>query len=325
VSESPALPSVSIVIPVRNEAGNISATLDSCLNQSYRGDVEVVVADAMSDDGTYDIAIRYASTHQVRVVDNPDRITPAGLNRAIEASIGDVIVRCDAHSVLPPRYIENAVRILTETEAGNVGGVQKAVGTTATQRGIAAAMTNPLGVGDAKFHRGGSPGSVDTVYLGVFPRSLIEELGGYDESLIRNQDYELNVRIHDAGYAVWFDPTLEVEYTPRSSLRARWRQYNDYGRWKRQVVAKHPSSLKLRQAAPPLLVAGLSASAMSLATPLRKVGGSVLVGYAAALGIASVYEAAKRRDPSALLAGPAIGVMHIAWGVGFLTGRSRIG
>jgi succinoglycan biosynthesis protein ExoA len=321
VTESPGLPSVSIVIPVRNEAGSISATLDSCLDQSYQGDLEVVVADAMSDDGTRAMLNRYVGSHHLRVVDNPNLVTPAGLNRAIESSDADVIVRCDAHSVLPRHYVENAVQILTETEAGNVGGIQKAVGTTATQRGIAAAMTNPLGVGDAKFHRGGSPGPVDTVYLGVFPRSLLEELGGYDESLVRNQDYELNVRIRAAGYTVWFDPSLEVAYTPRSSLTALWRQYNDYGRWKRRVVAKHPSSLKLRQAAPPVLVVALAASSVAFATPLRRAGMAVIEGYGVALAMAGAYEAVRTQDPAALLAGPAIGVMHIAWGLGFLSGR----
>jgi succinoglycan biosynthesis protein ExoA len=325
MTESPELPSVSIVIPVRNEADSIASTLDSCLNQRYAGTIEVVVADAMSDDGTRDVVEHFGLTHAVRLVDNAALTTPAGLNLAIESSDVAVIVRCDAHSVLPPDYVKNAVRILAETDAGNVGGIQKAVGSTPMSRGIAAAMTNLLGVGDARFHRGGSAGPADTVYLGVFPRTVLEELGGYDESLIRNQDYELNVRIRKVGYSVWFDPTLEVEYAPRSSLTALWRQYNDYGRWKSQVIAKHPSSLKLRQAAPPVLVVGLFMSAVSLATPIRRAGAAVLVGYAAALGIAGIYEATKRRDPFALLAAPAIGVMHIAWGLGFLTGGSPEG
>jgi GT2 family glycosyltransferase len=181
-------------------------------------------------------------------------------------------------------------------------------------------MTNPLGVGNAKFHRGGSAGPVDTVYLGVYPRSVFEEVGGFDESLVRNQDYELNVRIRNSGHTVWFDPLLVVDYQPRASLGALWRQYSDYGQWKRRVVAKHPSSLKLRQAAPPILVVGLAASAVSLATPLRKAGAAVLVGYAAALGLASLYEAATKRDAATLLTGPAIGIMHVAWGIGFLRG-----
>jgi succinoglycan biosynthesis protein ExoA len=322
VTESPALPSVSIVIPVRNEVDTIEATLNSCVQQTYEGSLEAIVADAMSDDGTRDIVEHFGIDHAVRLVNNPDRTTPAGLNRAIEASDADVIVRCDAHSVLPDNYVAGAVQTLTTTGAGNVGGIQRAGGTTPTQRGIAAAMTNPLGVGDAKFHRGGSAGPVDTVYLGVYPRKVLEEIGGFDEFLIRNQDYELNVRIRNAGYTVWFDPLLVVDYQPRESLSALWRQYNDYGKGKRRVIIKHPRSLKPRQAAPPILVIALAASVAALATPLRRVGTAALVGYAAALGVAGLYEATKRRDSGALYAGPAIGVMHIAWGLGFLRGGS---
>ena len=316
-------PSVAIVIPVRNEVAAIADALDSCLDQSYMGSITVVVADANSNDGTRDVVQRYSDSHDVKLIDNAGLVTPYGLNRAIEASQSDIIVRCDARSILPQDYVEIAVRIVAETGAGNVGGIQRAVGDGPVQRGIAAAMTNPLGVGDAKFHRGGRAGPVDTVYLGVFPRAVIDHVGGYDESLIRNQDYELNVRIRDAGYTVWFDPALEVEYSPRRSLNALWRQYHDYGRWKRRVVLKHPSSLKARQVGPPVLVAGLALSALTLATPLRRIGAAALIGYATAVSVAGVYEAARRRDPAALIAGPAIAVMHIAWGVGFLAGGPR--
>jgi glycosyltransferase involved in cell wall biosynthesis len=314
------LPSVSIVIPVRNEAVSIEATLDSCVRQTYGGSLEVIVADAMSDDGTRDIVERFGDTHAVLLVDNVDLVTPAGLNRAIAASHADVIVRCDAHSVLPSRYVKDAVHTLAASGAANVGGIQRAIGVTPTQRGIAAAMTNPLGVGDAKFHRGGSAGPVDTVYLGVYPRAVLEEVGGFDESLTRNQDYELNVRIRDAGYTVWFEPRLVVDYQPRSSLRALWRQYNEYGRWKRTVIGMHPSSLRARQAAPPLLVVGLGCSLLLLATPLRRIGAATIGAYGAALGIAGIYEAVRTRDAAALLSTPAIGVMHVSWGLGFLVG-----
>ncbi len=306
---------------MRDEAHSVAAALDSCLNQTYTGDLEIIVADAMSTDGTRDIVQAYARSHPVHLVDNPNRSTPAGLNAAIDVARGDVIVRCDAHSVLPARYVESAVQVMQETQAANVGGVQRAVGRTPMQRAIAAAMSNPLGVGDARFHTGGPPGAVDTVYLGVFDRDALAAVGGFDETLERNQDYELNVRLRGAGYTVWFDPSLEVRYAPRPTLGALWRQYSDYGRWKRRVLCMHPSSIKARQAAPPALVLGLGTSALLLATPLRRVGGVAIGAYCVALGSAGVYEALRTRDAAALLAAPAIGVMHIAWGIGFLGPR----
>ena len=313
-------PSVSIVLPVRNEADGITRTLEACLAQDYDGDLEVVVADGMSTDGTRPILERYR-TRGVRVVDNPSGTTPAGLNAAIDASTGDIVVRCDGHAILPPGYVTRVIETLRATGAGNVGGIQRAIGSTAVQRGIASAMSSVLGVGDARFHRGGDPGPVDTVYLGAFPREVLVEVGGYDEGLARNQDYELNIRIREAGHVVWFDPGLEVAYTPRSSFGGLWRQYRDYGAWKRTVVRKHPGSLRARQVGPPVLVIGLVASGILLVTPWRVLGMVPLAAYAASLGVAGATQAVRTGDAASLLAAPAIAVMHVAWGVGFLTGR----
>jgi len=326
-------PSVSIVIPVRNEVDNLARTIDACLAQDYGGPLEVIVADAMSDDGTRSLLERYADADEsdphptldrrrLRIVDNPGRSTPLGLNAAIRAATGDVIVRCDGHAVLPPDYVSRAVATLGATGAGNVGGVQKATGRTPVQRGIARAMSNPVGVGDARFHRGGAAGPVDTVYLGVFTREALDAVGGYDEALERNQDYELNVRLRDAGFVVWFDPGLAVEYIPRGSLRGLWRQYYDYGAWKRRVIGMHPGSLRLRQAAPPALVVVLAASGLSLATPLRPAGAVILIAYGLLVGAAGIVEAVSTKDAAGLLACPAIAVMHVAWGVGFILGRT---
>ncbi len=135
--------------------------------------------------------------------------------------------------------------------------MQVPVGNTASEKAIAAAMSSRLGAGDARYRIGGKAGPADTVYLGVFLRSTLERLGGYDEHFDRNQDYELNQRIRDSGGTVWFDPDLEVSYRPRGSLSALARQYFDYGRWKREFARHHPGSLRPRQLAPPLLVTGL--------------------------------------------------------------------
>lgn len=316
-------PSVSVVIPVRNEAGSIGAALASIRSQSYPGRLEVVVADGASTDGTAEV-VHGLGDPAIRVVDNPDGTTPAGLNAAIAASIGDVVVRCDAHSELPAGYIEHAVRTLLETGADNVGGVQAAKGIAPIQRAIAYAMSSKVGVGDAAFHYGGEAGPTDTVYLGVFRRAALDRVGGFDESLARNQDYELNVRIRDTGGTVWFDPGLAVTYRPRDSLGALGRQFWDYGRWKRKVLAKHPGSLRWRQTVPPAFVVSLAGSVVLLAAR-NPLGWIVPGAYAALTGAVAVTETVRRRDGAALFMPAALATMHASWGAGFLRGAPKDG
>lgn len=311
-------PSVSVVIPVRDEAAHIRAAVESVLSQGYPGTLEVVVADGASTDGTADV-VRAMGARPVRVVENPTGRTPSGLNAAIAAATGEVIVRCDAHAELPPGYVETSVRRLLETGADNVGGIQAAEGVTPMQRAIAHAMSSRVGVGDATFHYGGEPGPTDTVYLGVFRRSALERVGGFDEALDRNQDYELNVRIRESGGIVWFDPTLRVTYRPRSTLGALARQYHQYGRWKRRVLAMHPGSLRWRQLVPPAFVLGLAGSAVLLA--VRNPLGWVAPGaYGALVVSAGLGRAVGTRDAAALLMPPVLATMHVSWGLGFLRG-----
>lgn len=311
-------PSVSVVIPARNEAAHIRAAVASALAQRYPGPLEVVVADGASSDGTADV-VRAMGDPGVRVVDNPTGRTPTGLNAAIAAATGSVIVRCDAHAELPPGYVETAVRRLLETGADNVGGIQAAEGVTPMQRAIAHAMSSRVGVGDAAFHYGGDPGPTDTVYLGVFRRSALDRVGGFDEALDRNQDYELNVRIRESGGVVWFDPALRVTYRPRATLGALARQYHQYGRWKRRVLALHPGSLRWRQLVPPAFVVGLGASAVLVAIR-SPVGWVVPGGYAVLVSATGMVRAVTTRDPAALLMPAALATMHLSWGLGFLRG-----
>ncbi len=312
-------PAVSVVIPVRNEAGAVAASIEGCLAQDYDGRLEVIVADGMSTDGTREaVAAIAARDARVRLVDNPDHTTPAALNRAISASTGEIIVRCDAHAELPPGYVRRAVAQLAATGAANVGGVQRAVGTTLMSRAIAMAMSSRLGVGDARFRYGGRPGPVDTVYLGVFRRDALDAVGGFDETLVRNQDYELNYRLRAAGETVWFDPELAVTYAPRPTLTGLARQYFDYGVGKRRMLRRHPDSLRWRQLAAPMLVAGLTLSAGAAATGRWRIAIVTPAAYGAALIGGAIVQAVTRRDAAAVLFPAAVATMHVAWGTGFL-------
>lgn len=311
---------VSVVMAVRDGAPHLVEAVDAVLRQDCPAVRELVLAVAPSSDDSRLIAEEYATADpRVRVVENPEGGAAAGLNRAIAASTGDVIVRVDDHAVLPPRYVHRAVALLEATGADNVGGMQQVVGRTAFERAVATAMTSPFGVGDARFRTGGPPGPIDTVYLGVFRREAVERIGGFDETLQRNQDYELNYRLRAAGGTVYFHPDLQVTYRPRSSLRALARQYYEYGQWKQVVVRRHPRSLRWRHLVAPaaLLVnaGGLTAGLAGRRNALVAPG-----AYTAAVVGASVVEG-RRLEGRATAWLPLVFVtMHVAWGLGFLRG-----
>ena len=322
------LPPVSVIVPARDAHATLPATLESILAQDYGGAVEVVVADGSGTGATRALLDRRFPS--VRRVANPDRTIPAGLNRALAAARHGVIARCDAHSTLPPDYLARAVRTLLRTGAANVGGRQNPVGTAFFERAVALAMRSPLGAGDARYRIGGAEGPVDTVFPGVFRREALEAAGGWDETLPANEDYALNWRLRERGATVWFDPALAADYRPRGDVRSLARQYFRYGRWKAAMLARHPRSLRARQLAPPLLVAGLAASGALAAAaglaPAPRVealavsAGAVPVVYAAVLLGASAAIGLRSRRLEALLVPAVAAIMHLAWGAGFLAG-----
>jgi len=313
-------PTVSVVMPVLNEERHLRSAVEAILRQDYPGKFDVCLALGPSRDGTDDVARELAQRFaNVRTVPNPTGATPAGLNTAIRATSGEVVVRVDGHAVLPDGYIGRAVRTLLRTGAVNVGGVQLAEGTTPFERAVALAMASPFGMGGARFHTGGQEGPVDTVYLGVFRRSAIEDVGLFDEKLIRNQDYELNIRLRDAGGVVWFDPELAVAYRPRPNISTLARQYFEYGAWKRTVLRMHPGSLRLRQVVPPMAVASIIV-ALVLAPwwPVTLVVPGV---YAAAVIIASITTGATHGIGSIIRLVRVFPTLHLSWGFGFLFAR----
>jgi succinoglycan biosynthesis protein ExoA len=317
-------PHLSVVMAVRNEARHLQDAVSSVLAQDYPGRLDVTVAVGPSHDGTTGVLAKLARDARVTVVDNPAGLTAAGLNAAIAASAGAVVARVDGHAVLPPGYLRRAVEVLDETGADNVGGIMAAQGVTPFERAAAAAMSSRFGTGDARFHYGGPPGPVDTVYLGVFRRSALDRIGGFDETLVRTQDSELNLRIRETGGTVWFSPELRVRYRPRGSLRGLARQYFEYGRWRRVVARRHPGSLRARQVVAPATVVCCLAGAVVTATG-RRWGWLPLGVYSSGV-LAASGVVGRRLPPDVTARLPAVfTVMHVAWGVGFLTSPRTLG
>jgi glycosyl transferase family 2 len=326
-------PPVSVVMPVRNEEQHLAESVRHVLGQDYPGPVELVLAVAPSADRTEQIARDLqAAEPRITVVANPSGKIAAALNLAVRTARHQVIARIDGHALFPADYLRTAVAVLARTGAADVGGVMAAEGETPFGQAVAWGMTSKAGVGSAGWHTGGQAGPADSVYLGVYRRDAIEEAGGWDEGMLRAEDWELNYRIRARGGLVWFTPELRVTYRPRASLRALGTQYFHYGRWRRVVVREHPETASFRYLAPPaaaaLVAAGLTAGLAGLAG--IAAGAPAAVGALAAglvipltylAGITAVSVALSRGlQPGVRVRLPLVlAVMHLCWGTGFLT------
>jgi succinoglycan biosynthesis protein ExoA len=334
-------PPVSVVMPVRNEERHLAESVRHVLGQDYPGELELVLAVGPSADRTEELAHELAAAHpRVTVVANPSGKIPAALNAAVRAARHQVIARVDGHALLPPGYLRTAAAALIETGAADVGGIMAAEGVTTFARAVAWGMTSKAGVGSAAFHTGGGAGPVDSVYLGVYHREAIEQAGGWDEEMLRAEDWDLNYRIRTHGGQIWFTPELRVTYRPRASIRTLGSQYFHYGRWRRVIVREHPETASFRYLAPPaaagLVALGLAAGVAGLAG-IAALGGGTPVGVrwlAAGFVIPVTYLAgitavgtvlARSVSAGVRIRVPLVlGVMHLCWGTGFLASPRKL-
>jgi succinoglycan biosynthesis protein ExoA len=320
-------PKVSVIVPCYNEQFTIRPLLEALRSQTFpRAEMEVIIADGMSTDRTREAIAAFQKESpdlEVHLVDNPVRTIPAGLNCAIEAARGEFIVRLDAHSKPYPDYLMNCMDAHAAGRGDNIGGVWEIQPGASTwiAKSIAVAASHPLGVGDAMYRLAASAAEVDTVPFGSYRRTLIEKIGGYNESLLTNEDYEFNTRIRKSGGRVWLDPSIRSTYFSRSTLGELIRQYWRYGFWKWRMLRRFPDTIRWRQALPPLFVLSLMGLALiSMLFPLAWwLFVADLLLYFSVLLVAGAYAGLKRRKPYLLFGLPlAISAMHLAWGSGFL-------
>ena len=309
-------------MPVLNEEAYLDKAVTSIFEQKglVQGKAEVILALGPSTDRTNEIAESLKKSYPIQLVQSPTGKTAIGLNLAIKAAKGDIVIRVDAHSDLSPDYASLAVQILNETGAANVGGVMKAKGETPFQSAVAWAYGSKFGLGGGTYHVGGSAGPSDSVYLGVFRRDVLTKLGGFNEKIIRGQDWELNLRIRESGEQVWFDPRLEVTYFPRSTWRKLVKQFFDTGAWRADLTKSHLNKANLRYFAPPVLV---FASIFGISLALGGIGGILgllpLASYFLAVTVISLTASALswKARLSLMVALP---TMHFSWGTGFIAG-----
>ena len=314
---------VTVVIPAYNEAAHIGACLDSVRAQEH-AHLQIVVVDASSPDGTADIVReRMAEDPRIELVQHDRRNIPASLNIAVAHARGRWLVRVDAHSTIGPTYVRTAVDRLRQQEWAGVGGRKDGVGDTPAGRAIAVAMASRLGVGNSVYHFGTTAQEVDHLAFGAYDLDVVREMGGWDESLTANEDFEFDHRLGQAGHRLLFDPALVIDWQCRQSVPDLFDQYRRYGRGKVDVARLHPGSLRPRHLVPPLFVAYATlAAALGVRRPRWLAG--MLAPYAAVVLGESVR--AGRQLPSTrerLWLPPAFVAMHVGWGLGVWSGLRR--
>lgn len=322
-------------MPVLNEATHVRAAVESLLAQDYAGPFEVTLALGPSIDGTTELVEEMAAVDaRIRVVPNEIGSTPAGLNIAIRASRYAVVIRVDAHSVLPPDYARIAVETLERTGADNVGGIMDARGISAFERAVARAYGTRIGLGGTPHHVGGAEGAAETVYLGCFRTESILDVGLFDEGVKRGQDWDLNRRLREAGGQVWFTPRLRVLYRPRPTLAQLARQMLSTGLWRGELARRYPAANGIRYFVPPAMVLGVAVGlllgigglvqAALGAAPWLLLGLVVPAGYLLIVIIATIAVARPDGFRACLHFLVVLPCIHFCWGIGFVLGYLKL-
>lgn len=320
---STSVPLITIAIPCLDEARFIENCLRSVRAQTYPSDrTEILIADGGSGDGTREILSRLAREDaRIRVIDNPDRIQAAGLNRILAEARGDVFVRLDVHCEYAPDYVEKCLEVLERTHADNVGGAPRCRGESRFQRAVCAALRSPLGAGGAPQWNPANEGNVHSVPFGALRRKTLEAVGGFDARAVTNEDAELNQRLIASGRRVYLSREIVFAYFPRASPIALARQYFRYGKGRARTLVKHRELLNPRPAMPFLAVI-IAFAAMTL---FRGTGAATwLAAVYATASLAEAFRVGRTEGPRVtLLTWAVFPIMLVAHGAGFAAGLVR--
>lgn len=316
---------VSVLVPTYNEMRFIAECANRMRQQTFAGTVEFLFVDGCSDDDTRafldDLARR---DERVRVLANPRRRTPNALNIGLAAARGEFVVRMDAHTFYPPDYLDAGVRRLRQGGVDWVSGPALPMGVGRFSERVALAMESPIGIGGATFRRvREAEFETDTGFTGMLRRDRLQALGGWDEGWPINQDGELAGRVRAAGGKIVCLPEMAAGLVTRDSPRALARQYWRYGFYRVKTSRRHPATLRRSHLLPPTLLAGLLIAASGLGPARITRSAACIYPIALLAGAARMRRRADRSDVASL---PLVwGIMHLAWGGGFVAGCLRMG
>ena len=317
-----SFPSVTVMMPVRNEQHHLPKAVESVLAQNYPGTLEIILAIGPSVDQTQQVATELAKKHSgIKLIQNPKGLTTVGLNLAIAQSSGEIIIRVDAHSELADNYIDRGVQILRETGSVLTGGIMNAKGNSPLQKAVAFGYGSRLGLGGGRYHVGGKAGEAESAYLGIFDAVALKKVSGYDEKIIRGEDWDLAQRLKAQGGKIWFSPELVVNYWPRSNIKALAWQFYSTGVWRGELTRRSPSKASIRYFIPPIALLLMIALLVSAASGVIGITFLIipialyLLMLSLAAGTAKLLGVVDR-----LMIFIALPVMHLTWASGFWVG-----
>jgi succinoglycan biosynthesis protein ExoA len=324
---------VSVLVPVLNESSSIREAVAAMLAQQVDGQIELLLADGGSDDGTRELLEELAAHDpRVKVLQNPSGRTPSALNVALRHARGEYVARMDAHAFYPPNYLRSGIERLRVGDTDWVSGPQVIVGNGRVQRAFALALESWLGRGGSRKWAGGDAREngrpeweLDTgVFTGVWRRESVLRMGGWDERWWRNQDSEMAARFLEDGSRLICLADMAARYVPRNSLRGLIRQYDGYGFYRVATARRHPASLRRSALLMPLLVC-CAGCALLAPGPVRRPARAGMVVYLTSILGAGAEAARKSPMSVAATVPPVLAAMHVGMGVGFLRGMARFG
>ena len=325
MTQSEYHPLVSVLLPIRNESGCIEDCLGAILAQDYDPDrMEILIADGMSTDTTRLRIDAFSTSHpqaKIRILDNPGKIVPTGLNIALQHARGEVIIRVDGHTIIATDYVRQCVEVLRTSGADNVGGRMDAIGINRFGSAVALATSTPFGIGGGRFHFSEKEEWVDTVYMGAWPRRVFDKIGLFDEELVRDQDDEFNYRLREGGGKILLSPKIRSEYTVRDIPRSLWWQYYQYGFWKVRVLQKHPLQMSVRQYVPFVFVLLVFFSSVLVMSPALRLWSLFVPLLYAVTNLAASTTTVTKKGWEHLPFLPLVyAILHVSYGLGFLRG-----
>jgi len=324
-------PLVSVVLATYNEIAHVRASVDSLLAQDTPGfAIEILAIDGGSDDGTHEYLESIAARHpEMRVFSNPHRRAPFAFNIGIREARGEYVCIFGSHTIYKSDYIAVCLNELIAKNAIGCGGrvLTEPSVETLQARLVAWTVAHPFGSSGKSF-RTQPEGFSDSANYIIVARDALIAVGGYSESLLRNEDNDLNQKLCADGGQLYCTWKTHCVYNPKETVSALLRYGYMNGFWNVISFRANPDCMGLRHFVPFFFVLALLGAASITAGGLSLLHSSwrflafalpVLLAMHLGAGLVAAVQAAVQRKSFVALLLPLVFLgFHFAYGLGTL-------